>query len=147
MRKLGYLILLAAIVFGVGLLMNWWSITSVEAADGKKGYGVELSDGTKKNLSKLKDKAGDVVDKVKDKVSGAKEAAPSIAGIGEIAKVDADAGTVQLTMDGKALPVTIEVAKATLTLNGAEAEIEELRVGDKVEVTMNGETPSLIVTR
>lgn len=140
MKKLGYLIVIAAVVFGIGLLADWWSISSTVDAGGKKHYAVNVSDKNKDALGKVKDKVKGAVSKVKDKITG-KDKVKS----GTIEAISLDRGTLSVKVGDESMDVKLSGAK--VSLNGADAALADLKVGDKIEVTLDEAGPRLAVTR
>lgn len=140
MKKIGYLVVIAGIVFGVGLLAGWWNFSKVEAKDGKTGIALNMSDKAKSALNKVKDKAKGVVNKVKDKITG-KDKMKS----GTIDSISIDTGKLGLKVGDETIDVDLKGAK--IQVNGADAALADLKVGDKIEVTLDDDGPMLKVTR
>jgi hypothetical protein len=122
-KLIGYLVVLAAIVFAAGWALDWWTIS-------KEGDGINVSmtEKGKETMEKAKEKVGEVGRKVGDAVSNLGD---------ETAKgtVFAVAGGM-LTVQAESGPIILKMADdAKVLLNDEEVKIGDLRSGDKVEVS------------
>ena len=121
-KLIGYLVVLAAIVFGVGWALNWWDVSN----DGD-GISVSVTQEGKEAMEKAKDKVGDLGRKVGDAVSN----------LGK----DSAEGTVftvaggMLTLQAESGPLVLKMAPdAKILLNDEPVSIGDLRTGDKAKV-------------
>ena len=159
LRFFGILVLLAAIVFGGGLALGWWSVSSAQSADGTKSISAQMTDKGKQALdktkavvsnaaSKVKKTIGGAFNKVKNKITGKGKAAKMAEKkLGTLASIDGEKRIISLKIAGTEIPFPFPVGDAIITLNGKAVTLAELQVGDKVELLLDDAKPTLTATR
>lgn len=139
LRLIGFVVVLAAIVFGLGLYLDWFSVSKDDSGDTSKLSVTVDKEKVSRDAAVAKEKAGEMVDKASAamKKLGDKnddEAAPAGSTVeGSIMTVDADEARLVVANDDGTMAFVVADG-ADVRLNGREVPLADLRLGDAVEV-------------
>lgn len=141
LRLLGFLVLLAVLVAGVGFVRGWFSIDTADGGTSSKSVTLTLDKDKAKDdiaiggdlLSKSKEAGGDLLDKVSGALGSDKLN-------GEITKVNLDKLRLKVRPAGAEDTITLSVpAEATVSRNGKPASLAQLKEGDAIEISYSEE--------